>query len=50
MVYIITVLEIRIRNWPAVFEDRILYRLLITVPLKCRGNLADQNGFWSAKC
>ena len=31
----ITVVEIRIRNWLTVFfEDRIFYRLLVTVPLK----------------
>ena len=32
------------------FGDRIFYRLLIDIPLKYTRNLADQNGFWSAKC
>ena len=32
------------------FEERIFYRLLTTVPLKCMGNLANQSGFWLAIC
>ena len=43
-------LEIRIRNWSAIYLKIEFYRLLITVPLKCAGNLADQYGFWSVKC
>ena len=37
----IPVLEIRIRNWSAVFEDRIFYRLLIAVPLKMYGKFGQ---------
>ena len=32
------------------YEDRIFHRLLLAVPLKMYRNLADHNGFWSAKC
>ena len=50
--YVCTVVEIRIRNRLAVSLNIGHFiqghRLLIVVPLK--GNLADQNGFWLAKC
>ena len=32
------------------FEDIICYRLMTAVPFKMYRNLAEQNGFWSAKC
>ena len=44
------VVQIRVRNWSAVFcEDRTFCRLLIAIPLKCTVNLAYQNEFWLAK-
>ena len=44
-------LEIRIRNWSAVFL-KIGYFIgyWLVSHWKCTGNSADQNGFWSAKC
>ena len=41
-----------IRNWSAVYLKigHFVRRFLIAVPLKCTVNLADQNGFWLAKC
>ena len=47
----VPVLEIRIRNWSAIFlniGDFVDYWLPSN--WKCTVNLADQNGFWLAKC
>ena len=43
------VVEITIRNWLAVFEDKIFYRLLIAVPLKMYRKFEKPNEFCLAK-
>ena len=50
---IVTMLEIRIRNWLAVFLKIgyfIGYINCCPIENVATGNMADQNGFWSAKC
>ena len=48
--YYITVLEIRIRNWSAIFlKIGYFTGYWLLSHWKCTRNRADQNGFWSAK-
>ena len=37
----IVVVEIRVKSWSAIFEDRTLYRLLIVVQLKMYSKLGQ---------
>jgi len=50
-VLIFPVVEIRVRNWSAVFlKIGHLVGYWLPSHWKCTVKLADQNGFWSAKC